>query len=67
MQITNVKELRKDFPIFRHRAYVDTACYAPGYAKVAEAVNDWYKSSLLIPCIFQPDIGMVEACCLCKI
>jgi len=50
MQITNVKELRKDFPIFRHRAYVDTACYAPGYAKVAEAVNDWYKSSLLIPC-----------------
>ncbi len=48
MKITNVDELREEFPVFRHRTYVDTACYAPGYAKAAEAVNDWFKMNLMI-------------------
>ncbi len=48
MKITDVEDLRRDFPVFRHRTYVDTACYAPGYAKAAEAVNDWFQSSLLM-------------------
>ncbi|MEL7565949.1 MAG: aminotransferase class V-fold PLP-dependent enzyme [Dehalobacterium sp.] len=40
--------IREDFPVFRHRSYLDSACYAPGCTKVAAAVNDWYQSSLLM-------------------
>ncbi|SBV92220.1 putative Aminotransferase, class V [uncultured delta proteobacterium] len=49
MKITDVKALRRDFPIFRHRTYVDTACYAPGYARVAQAAADWHSSAMLMP------------------
>lgn len=50
MKIKNVDEIRKDFPIFRHRSYIDTACYAPGYKKCVEAMNDFNNSLLLMPC-----------------
>ncbi len=49
MKITDVTALRREFPIFRHRTYVDTACYAPGYARVAQAVADWHSSAMLMP------------------
>lgn len=48
MKIQNVDDLRRDFPVFTHRTYVDTACYAPGYVKAAEAVNNWYNTFLLM-------------------
>ncbi len=44
----NIMHIREDFPIFRHRAYLDTACYAPGCVRVIKAVNDWWQSSCLI-------------------
>jgi len=50
MKITNVEDLRRDFPIFRHRVFVDTACYAPGYQKAVDAIHDFNESLLLMSC-----------------
>jgi len=50
MKIDNVDDLRRDFPIFRHRSYIDTACYAPGYKKCVDAMSDFNSSLLLMPC-----------------
>ena len=41
MKITDVEDLRKEFPIFRHRVYLDNACYAPGFARGTQAVLDY--------------------------
>ncbi|MCR4397801.1 MAG: aminotransferase class V-fold PLP-dependent enzyme [Firmicutes bacterium] len=43
-----ISRIREDFPVFRHRAYLDTACYAPGCLRVARAVADWWTSACLI-------------------
>jgi len=50
MNITNVDPIREEFPVFRHRAYLDNACYAPGFARCKKAVDDYYDLHMLIPC-----------------
>jgi len=40
----DINTIRENFPIFRHRAYLDTACYAPTCLKVSKAVEDWWES-----------------------
>lgn len=50
MDITNVEEIRREFPIFRHRAYLDNACYAPGFARCKKAVEEYYDMHMLIGC-----------------
>lgn len=50
MEIINVEEIRREFPVFRHRAYLDNACYAPGFARGAKAVQDYYNMHMLIGC-----------------
>lgn len=50
MKITDVEDLRREFPVFRHRAYLDNACYAPGFARGAKAVSDYYNMHMLIGC-----------------
>ena len=40
----DVNAIREDFPIFRYRAYLDTAAYAPTCLKVSRAVEDWWNS-----------------------
>lgn len=50
MKIKNVEDIRKEFPIFRHRAYLDNACYAPGFARCKQAVDDYYDMHMLIGC-----------------
>lgn len=50
MKITDVEDLRKEFPIFRHRAYVDTACYAPGFKRSVDAISDYLQTTLLMSC-----------------
>lgn len=50
MNITDVENIRKEFPIFRHRAYLDNACYAPGFAPGAKAVSDYCNLHMLIGC-----------------
>ncbi len=46
---SEVAAIRNDFPVFRHRAFLDTACYAPGYQRAADAVNAWWQTAMLIP------------------
>ena len=48
MKIENVEDIRKEFPIFSHRAYLDNACYAPGFARCKQAVDDYFDMHMLI-------------------
>ena len=50
MVITNVNDLREEFPIFRHRAYLDNACYAPGFARGTRAVEAYCHLHEMIAC-----------------
>lgn len=50
MTITDVESLRKEFPIFRHRTYLDNACYAPGFARGTQAVLDYCHLHEMIAC-----------------
>lgn len=50
MVITNVDAIREEFPIFRHRAYLDNACYAPGFARGTKAVEAYCHLHEMIPC-----------------
>ena len=50
MKITDVEDLRREFPIFRHRAYLDNACYAPGFERGTRAVLDYCHLHELIAC-----------------
>lgn len=50
MKITDVEDLRREFPIFRHRAYLDNACYAPGFARGTQAVIDYCHLHEMIAC-----------------
>ena len=45
----DINTIREDFPIFRHRAYLDTACSAPTCLKVSKAVEDYWKMRSCIP------------------
>lgn len=51
MKITDVEDLRREFPIFRHRTYLDTACYAPGFARGTQAVIDYCHLHEMIACL----------------
>lgn len=50
MVITDVEGIRKEFPVFRHRVYLDNACYAPGFERCTKAIMDYCNLHSLIGC-----------------